>query len=268
MIMNNYLNRFHDKELWKEVSLKPPFDIKFELYISNYGNVKRINKITNVEVVMNQSFTENYPSSNFATVIPMTEKESLDFIEIRTKISNLLIKIKEISEAIKFELETEKKEQLTLELEELEAEHLKIKTIYSKKSKKSQSKRRKTFSFLVHRLVAIAFVKKASDLHNLVAHLDYNKENNHHSNLKWMTRAENVLHQKNSPLVIKSKIIASEKKDKVTRSKLTISQVMILKKRLNEGIALRDLSKRFKVTQTQLLRIKRGENWAKVPAAL
>ena len=268
MIMNNYLNRFHDKELWKEVSLKPPFDIKYELYISNYGNVKRINKITNIEVVLKQSFTENYPSANIGLMLPMSEKESIDFIETRIEIANLFNKIKEISEKLKCASENENNSELQVELQELEAKHLKIKTMYSKKYKKSEAKRRKTFSFLVHRLVAIAFVKKASDLHNLVAHLDYNKENNHHSNLKWMTRAENVLHQKNSPLVIKSKIIASEKKDKVTRSKLTISQVMILKKRLNEGIALRDLSKRFKVTQTQLLRIKRGENWAKVPAAL
>ena len=43
---------------------------------------------------------------------------------------------------------------------------------------------------------------------------------------------------------------------------------MILKKRMNEGVSLRELAKRNKVTETQLLRIKRGINWGKVAAAL
>ena len=43
---------------------------------------------------------------------------------------------------------------------------------------------------------------------------------------------------------------------------------MILKKRMNEGVSLADLAKRNKVTVTQLSRIKSGENWGKVPAAL
>ena len=43
---------------------------------------------------------------------------------------------------------------------------------------------------------------------------------------------------------------------------------MILKKRLNEDTPLSQLAKRYKVSETQILRIKRGENWGKVPAAL
>ena len=81
-----------------------------------------------------------------------------------------------------------------------------------------------------------------------------------------MTRAECTIHNLKNPLVIKSKIKAASS-GLVRTSKLTTSQVSILKKRMNEGVLLSDLAKRYPVTQTQLLRIKRGENWAKVPAA-
>ncbi len=99
-----------------------------------------------------------------------------------------------------------------------------------------------------------------------MAHLDFDKENNHHSNLKWMTQKENSEHQKHSPYVIKSKanVIGT---GRITRQKLTVRQVMIIKKRISEDMPLRTLAKRYKVSETQLLRIKRGINWGNVPAA-
>jgi hypothetical protein len=42
---------------------------------------------------------------------------------------------------------------------------------------------------------------------------------------------------------------------------------MLLKKLLNEGKPMKQLVKQFKITDTQILRIKRGENWSNVPAA-
>jgi hypothetical protein len=42
---------------------------------------------------------------------------------------------------------------------------------------------------------------------------------------------------------------------------------MLLKKLLNQGRPMRMLVKQFKITDTQILRIKRGENWADVQAA-
>ena len=42
---------------------------------------------------------------------------------------------------------------------------------------------------------------------------------------------------------------------------------MLLKKLLNEGKSMKQLAKQFKVTTTQILRIKRGVNWAEVDAA-
>ena len=42
---------------------------------------------------------------------------------------------------------------------------------------------------------------------------------------------------------------------------------MLMKKLINQGKPMKQLVKLFKVTDTQILRIKRGENWADIKAA-
>jgi recombination DNA repair RAD52 pathway protein len=117
-------------------------------------------------------------------------------------------------------------------------------------------------------LVAENFLEQPSPEHTLVAHLDYNKKNNHVNNLIWMTRKENTEHQKKSPYVIAEKKSRVNKRNENTKVyKLTSTKVMLIKKRINEGVPLRTLAKTFKVTETQLLRIKRGINWGNVNPA-
>ena len=121
---------------------------------------------------------------------------------------------------------------------------------------------------LVHRLVAEYFITKPAAKQTIVAHLDHNKLNNRANNLKWMTPEENSRHQQLSPNVI-------ENKQKRKQSgfytagyrKLTLTKVMYLKKLLNEGVPVRSLAKQFKVTETQIIKIKKQENWASVEAA-
>ena len=92
--------------------------------------------------------------------------------------------------------------------------------------------------------------------------------NNQSTNLRWMTPAENIVHQQKSPLVIAAKKERAIKAvDNPTNAKLTITKVMLLKKLLNNGKPIRTLVKQFKVTETQILRIKRGENWGHIQAA-
>ena len=83
-----------------------------------------------------------------------------------------------------------------------------------------------------------------------------------------MTPEENYEHQKKSPHVISDKKKRqARQQSNPNRAKLTPTKVMLLKKLLNEGKPMKRLVKLFKVTDTQILRIKRGENWANIKAA-
>lgn len=55
------------------------------------------------------------------------------------------------------------------------------------------SKNGKTKTFRIHRLVALHFIENPKNKLE-VNHKDWNKNNNHVSNLEWMTRSENVQH--------------------------------------------------------------------------
>lgn len=267
--MNNYIKRFYDQEIWKQVELKFPFAERFELYVSNYGNVKRITLLSGLETILKPKATEGYPSINISILTPITEKESGKFLPAQKEIAEIRLEIKNCKKELDILKPKSKKYQLLLN--KIETDELllnKIRASYKKKYTKAEQKRKVTTGNLVHRYVAIHFVKKLSEEHNLVAHIDYDKLNNHHSNLKWMTREELALHHRSSPYVIKAKAKVLIDGGHRANTKLTVNQVMIIKKRINEGISLRELAKRTKVTETQLLRIKRGINWGKVPAAL
>jgi hypothetical protein len=54
----------------------------------------------------------------------------------------------------------------------------------------------------VHRLVALAFIKKDTN-RKYVNHKDGNKANNHVTNLEWCTHQENMTHAKNTGLWVK-----------------------------------------------------------------
>lgn len=57
----------------------------------------------------------------------------------------------------------------------------------------SLSKDNKVKRFLVHRLVACCFIDNVDDK-KCVNHIDGNKENNHVSNLEWVSHSENEQH--------------------------------------------------------------------------
>ncbi len=118
-------------------------------------------------------------------------------------------------------------------------------------------------SYLVHKITAELFVNKQSDEQDTVIHIDWNKANNHASNLKWVTKDEAYkrmfqrIHEKRR-----------NSKDKViTYSKLKADDVMQIKTMLSRGIAQNVIAQLFCVSQMQITRIKRGENWAHVKVA-
>ena len=54
------------------------------------------------------------------------------------------------------------------------------------------SKKGKPIRFLIHRLVASAFLMKKRKKYNVINHKDGNPQNNHVENLEWCTQAHNL----------------------------------------------------------------------------
>lgn len=116
-----------------------------------------------------------------------------------------------------------------------------------------QDKRKTVF---IHKLVAQYFTGGKTTDADFVIHKDYNRKNNHFSNLKWVNRMQLSEHRKNDE---------DYDKKKVRNSKLTETQVIRLKKMLKRGsVKPYRLAQQFGITHTQLNRIKNGENWGHI----
>ena len=119
---------------------------------------------------------------------------------------------------------------------------------------------RKSSMRYIHKLVAINFIKNEQPERTFVIHKDYDKLNNQVRNLKWVSKSELEEHLKHNP---NKKIIFGQRH----YSKLDETTVIRLKKRIfdpNRRTRLKLLAKEFGISEMQLYRIKRGENWANV----
>jgi len=119
-------------------------------------------------------------------------------------------------------------------------------------------------TFLVHKLVAMVFVKKESENQTIVIHLDWNKRNNHYKNLQWVTKEaayERIMPRLQEINKIKNKGI-------IRNSKLKADDVKVLKGMLEKGVKQNVIAKLFSISEMQVTRIKRGENWAKIKPAV
>ena len=116
--------------------------------------------------------------------------------------------------------------------------------------------------FYPHKVIAEHFIPKpeGEDL-DYIIHLDRDKKNNNHKNMKWVTQRQLFDDQKERGVGIYSKA----KHQNAKHVKMTETKVALLKKRIIEGkTKWRVLAKSFGITETQLRRIHRGENWGHV----
>lgn len=242
-------------EIWKEVKFDFEFTNEYRLEVSNFGRLKTFNKLSDGNELKG-SMIKGYRIIRLKFFKPRN-------VKIQARITLYQQQILELNKKIKLlQLQDGTKSQVDEATQMLNE----AKKNLNKQFKIDSKGRTINYHSLVHKLVATYFCIRPSDKHTVVAHLDYNKLNNRSSNLKWMTTDENVIHQQKSPFVIEGrKYRKFEEKPKA--AKLTVTKVMLLKKLLNEGKPLRTLVKQFKITDTQILRIKRGENWADIPAA-
>ncbi|HLF52736.1 hypothetical protein [Flavobacterium sp.] len=128
----------------------------------------------------------------------------------------------------------------------------------------SQEGKRVNKRFFIFKLVAEYFITKTSEDQTYVLHLDYNRDNDDVRNLKWATREEMIAHGKKSPHVIQAKKNLIEHNRKSDGTKLTITKVILIKKMLqnpDRKTRLKMIAKQFGVSETQIIRIQKGENW-------
>lgn len=244
-------------EKWKNVNFDFEYSNDYRLEISNMGRIRSFNKISDGNILKG-STTEGYNIIRlkfFKASDPAFVKQ---ITKLQKKMGALSANIKELK------LNGESKELM----QPLQDELKEIKKHYSLQLALNTKNRTIHYHSLVHRLVAHYFLPVPAAGKTLVAHLDFNKLNNDVKNLKWMTPEENQKHQLKSPFVIEEKRRRTEEGAHTSRTtKLTVTKVMLLKKLLNEGRrTVAQLSKQFRVSDMQIIRIRRGENWKSVPA--
>ena len=112
--------------------------------------------------------------------------------------------------------------------------------------------------------MAKIFLNKATPKHKYVIHRNHNKLDNNIKNLRWATLDQMISHQQESP----AKIAYKEKQaNRTIGLKLTASQVKKIKGILNSksrNITIKQLAKKYRVSEMTMYRIKSGENWGRI----
>ncbi len=255
-------------EKWVPLKFSAEYTITARIELSNYGRVKTFTKIAEGRL-MKGSMINGYRIIRLKLFKHRDEKSQKRLEYIREQINKLIRKAGPLKQKLKVKrVKDEKYHLMKKQIEESDNLLAFMKLSYAKICRDDEKKRTVYYQVLIHRLVAEYFLKKPFLQHTIVAHLDYNRLNNHVNNLQWMTHEENIAHQQKSPHVKEARKKRIGKRfDHSKAHKLTETRVMLIKKRIAEGVPLRTLSKSFKVTETQLLRIKRGINWKDVQPA-
>jgi len=255
-------------EKWKVIKFDFKFTNNYQLQVSNFGQLKAYNKFSDGEILKGSTIN-GYRIIRLKLYKPKDKKTQQGLEEKHQQVIALQAKINGLKHALLSKKRTDPAaKKLKKQIIDHTATIKNMKTALRTARRQDIKNRTMHYHSLIHRLVAEYFCKPKSPKHTVVSHLDYDKMNNKASNLKWMTPEENYKHQQSSPFVI------AEKRDRVTLykdhprgAKLTVEKVADLKKALNEGKKIKALVKKFKITDTQILRIKRGENWGSVAPA-
>jgi hypothetical protein len=108
--------------------------------------------------------------------------------------------------------------------------------------------------FLVHRLVAVAFLGLPVDPKFVVCHNDGDRENNSASNLRWDSTQNNCLDR--------NKHGTMERGSAHRWSKLTESNVHDIRRRLAGGESKSAIAKDFNVSRQLIFLIYKGRSWS------
>jgi DNA-binding MurR/RpiR family transcriptional regulator len=112
--------------------------------------------------------------------------------------------------------------------------------------------------------MAKLFLRRSSQKNKYVIHTNHNKLDNTLRNLKWATLEQMINHQQDSPAKIAYK---KRQSNRTVGLKLTATQVKKIKNTLGSkkrNITIKQLAKKYDVSEMTMYRIKSGENWARV----
>lgn len=110
--------------------------------------------------------------------------------------------------------------------------------------------------FLVHRLVAMAFLGIPPSEDSEVNHKDGDKLNNVPGNLEWVSRSQNVRHGFATGLIQ----VQPRRGTLNGRARLTLEQVAEIRG-LRGKVKVRDLAERFGVAQQTISAVNSAQNW-------
>lgn len=111
----------------------------------------------------------------------------------------------------------------------------------------------KTKHKLLHRLVAETYIPNPKKL-PFINHIDFDKSNNHVSNLEWCNQKANVMH--------------SVKNSKHGATKLSSKNVFLIWKMLKVGIPEQIIADFFNTTQPNIHAIKIGKTWGHITSKI
>jgi len=113
----------------------------------------------------------------------------------------------------------------------------------------------KGYAKFVHRLVGFAYVENPDNKPD-INHKDGNRENNHYTNLEWVTKSENTQHAYDKGLM--------KRGEEHNMAKLTQVQVDYIRQQYATGkYTYERLSKVFNISIPQIGQIVTRKKWAK-----
>ena len=241
-------------EEWKPVEFNFEFTNKTRFEISNLGNFRSFNKVSDGRI-LNGSLTEGFKVIKLRFYTPRNEKDELYFAGLRKELSELY-SLKRLKK--KYSMPPSSIEVSTRLIDKKKAQ-------LSRKLDLNLKKRTINHHFMVHRLVAAYFLPQPKPGQTIVAHLNYNKLDNRYTNLQWMSQEEYSLHQSRNPKVIEEKMRRIHNpKPRAKGMKLTSTQVIHIKLLLRKNKPSKQIAKQFGISEMQVWRIKSGENWSSV----
>lgn len=257
--------------IWKVYPNDESQDENTKLEFSVYGEVKSYSVNCPQGRIINGGLQEGYPIIRFKRLAEMDEVSAAALSDFQKEVDELRAEIKVLNASLKKKSTTydesrkierklfSKKEALDKLLKKLSKERAKI-----------NKKRAKYFHVLVHKAVAELFVENDQpETKKFVIHKNFDKKDNRAENLAWATKEEVVEHGLKSPKWIEHNL-KLERKEKKHRdhAKLSYSDVVFIKMKLQKGEPMARLARRFGVSDMQIHRIKTGENWSDVEVSL